>query len=65
MDKITRLCVTVEFTVSPNEMIDEQTLEEDLLGQFVKIKSGAYENALVGVVTSVNEKLQRTPREDI
>ena len=66
-----KIILTVEMDVKPNDLnhrhtptqsSDWEMLKKELLNQLVKIKSGIYENALVGYVTGVSYK-QTIPRK--
>lgn len=54
------LTITVEIEIDDEFIHNEDTLIDDLLGSWVKIKSGAYDNLALGTVTSV----QKIPRKD-
>jgi hypothetical protein len=52
---------TVEAEISKREVYDTKTLKADLLGEWVKVKSGLYENAISGTITSIelSDKLEK------
>ena len=49
----TQLTFLVQATIEDQDVLDYRTLKEDLEGELVKIKSGAYENAFYGVIVKV------------
>jgi len=56
----------VEFAVEPDEVGSEEELMSELVGEDVKVKSGAYENRFYGTILSVSPKgatFEMTPQE--
>ena len=51
--------MTVNAILGPEDIDDIQTLEKDLLGELMKIKSGAYKNRFYGEITEVKLKTMR------
>lgn len=51
--------MTVQAILGPKDIDDLQTLEKDLLGELMKIKSGTYENRFYGEITEVKLKTMR------
>ena len=55
IEEIYKVEVTVELEV-PKDMVDDvQKLSEELIGKFVKVKEGLYENAAFGFITGIGE----------
>jgi hypothetical protein len=54
--KVTTVIITAELEIEDDLIYDKHTLVQDLLGQYIKIKSGGYENVAAGNVTSVSVK---------
>lgn len=48
-----RLRLTVDLSVRKRDLHPPETIEGDLKGQWIKVKSGEYENQLMGVITAV------------
>ena len=51
--KTTTVIITAELEIDNDMIYDRATLEQELVGQFVKIKSGLYDNVACGNVSSV------------
>ena len=51
-----RIRTTTEFEIEKREIgkISKEKLAKKLLGEFVKVKGGDYENMLCGFITKVN-----------
>jgi hypothetical protein len=49
------ITLTVECNVDPDD-VDYDFSEEDLMDQFIKVKSGLYENRITGYITNVSRK---------
>lgn len=43
----------VEADINNQDIFDKRTLKEDLMGELMKVKSGLYENAFYGTITSI------------
>lgn len=43
----------VEAEINNQDIFDKRTLKEDLMGELMKVKSGLYENAFYGTITSI------------
>jgi hypothetical protein len=54
-----KIILTIEAELSVDEIYDTETLSQDLLDEMVKVKSGPYENVLIGYISNV----QTTPRK--
>jgi len=46
--------LVVEAELAKGDILDPDTIPEDLIGELVKIKSGPYENMFYGEITSVD-----------
>ena len=52
--KTTTIIVTAELAIDNDLIYDMATLRQELAGQFIKIKSGLYENIACGYVCAVS-----------
>ena len=53
MSTLTKITVLVELEIENNLINDDSALESDLVGEFVKVKSGTYENIGIGHIIQV------------
>lgn len=51
--KVTKIIVTAELEIEDIFLHDKNTLTSDILGSFVKVKGGLYENLAFGFITDV------------
>lgn len=51
--KMTTIIVTAELSLETELIYDKDTLSKDLLGEWIKVKSGLYENLAAGCISSV------------
>lgn len=49
---MTKVIITAELEID-DDYLNESPLADDLVGEFVKVKSGAYENVACGWITNV------------
>jgi hypothetical protein len=60
---MTKLRLIVDVELAKRDVLDPTTIETDLLGELVKVKSGPYENVFYGEITNVEKissgKVQR------
>lgn len=61
--KVTKVTITAELEIEDCYVPSIETLKEDLLGEFIKVKSGLYENVGMGNIIEVSVN-QTTPRKD-
>lgn len=53
--KTTKVVFTVEAEITKEERVyGDQIKDGDLVGEIMKVKSGLYENLIVGSITAVN-----------
>jgi len=50
-----KIIITSEMEIDDDFIDSKDTLKDDLLGEFVKIKSGLYDNMLCGHVVAVRD----------
>ena len=58
------LNIEAEIEIEDDFVGDDQTVVADLLGEVIKVKSGAYENIAVGNISKA-AVYQTTPRKDV
>lgn len=58
------LNIEAEVEIEDDFVVDDQTVVADLLGEVIKVKSGAYENVAVGNISKA-VVYQTTPRKDV
>ncbi len=55
VEEIYKVKATIELEVPKDMVEDVGKLREELIGEFVKVKGGPYENAAFGFITNVEE----------
>jgi hypothetical protein len=53
--KIVSYAVTVQIDIDEDSIDHDTPIEEELIGELVKIKSGFYENAAYGTILTVTK----------
>lgn len=62
--KYTKVLITAELEIPSDVIWDEETVCNDLVGAFTKIKSGQYENMACGNVISASLVKKQTRRRE-
>lgn len=53
VEEIYKVEATVDIEVPKDMVEDAEKLSEELIGEFVKVKGGSYENAAFGFISAV------------
>lgn len=62
--KYTKVVITAELEIPNDMIIDEDTICDDIVDVFIKVKSGQYENIACGNVISASLVKKQTRRRE-